>query len=134
MPTRYKTIKDHLPAMSEELEKHYVNRSNWIRAAVLGANDGILSVSSIVVGVASASTTKDPVLIAGLAGLVAGALSMAAGEYVSVSSQADIEQADLEREARELEEMPELEEKELAKPYPADSPRKEPMLQSGTKT
>ena len=95
--------------MSEELEKHYVNRSNWIRAAVLGANDGILSVSSIVVGVASASTTKDPVLIAGLAGLVAGALSMAAGEYVSVSSQADIEQADLEREARELEEMPELE-------------------------
>ena len=103
--------------MSEELEKHYVNRSNWIRAAVLGANDGILSVSSIVVGVASASTTKDPVLIAGLAGLVAGALSMAAGEYVSVSSQADIEKADLEREARELEEMPELEEKELAKIY-----------------
>ena len=103
--------------MSEELEKHYVNRANWIRAAVLGANDGILSVSSIVVGVASASTTKDPVLIAGLAGLVAGALSMAAGEYVSVSSQADIEQADLEREARELEEMPELEEKELAKIY-----------------
>ena len=103
--------------MSEELEKHYVNRSNWIRAAVLGANDGILSVSSIVVGVASASTTKDPVLIAGLAGLVAGALSMAAGEYVSVSSQADIEQADLEREARELEEMPELEEKELANIY-----------------
>ena len=103
--------------MSEELEKHYVNRSNWIRAAVLGANDGILSVSSIVVGVASASTTKDPVLVAGLAGLVAGALSMAAGEYVSVSSQADIEQADLEREARELKEMPELEEKELAKIY-----------------
>jgi len=103
--------------MSQDFEQHYVNRSNWIRAAVLGANDGILSVSSIVVGVASASSTKDPVIIAGLAGLVAGALSMAAGEYVSVSSQADIEHADLEREARELEEMPELEERELAKIY-----------------
>lgn len=103
--------------MSQDFEQHYVNRSNWIRAAVLGANDGILSVSSIVVGVASASSTKDPVIIAGLAGLVAGALSMAAGEYVSVSSQADIEKADLEREARELEEMPELEERELAKIY-----------------
>lgn len=103
--------------MSQDFEQHYVNRSNWIRAAVLGANDGILSVSSIIVGVASASSTKDPVIIAGLAGLVAGALSMAAGEYVSVSSQSDIEKADLEREARELEEMPELEERELAKIY-----------------
>ena len=81
-----------------DLEKHYVNRSSWIRAAVLGANDGILSVSSIAVGVASASTSEAPVVIAALAGLVAGALSMAAGEYVSVSSQSDIEQADLARE------------------------------------
>ena len=80
-----------------DLEKHYVNRSSWIRAAVLGANDGILSVSSIAVGVASASASEAPVVIAALAGLVAGALSMAAGEYVSVSSQSDIEQADLAR-------------------------------------
>lgn len=88
-----------------DLEKHYVNRSSWIRAAVLNANDGILSVSSIAVGVASASTSEAPVVIATLAGLVAGALSMAAGEYVSVSSQSDIEQADLAREKKELEEM-----------------------------
>ncbi|MDG1656532.1 MAG: VIT family protein [Schleiferiaceae bacterium] len=102
-----------------DLEKHYVNRSNWIRAAVLGANDGILSVSSIAVGVASASATSAPVVVATLAGLVAGALSMAAGEYVSVSSQSDIEQADLTRERKELEEMPEVEERELAKIYVA---------------
>ncbi|MDC1493709.1 VIT1/CCC1 transporter family protein, partial [Schleiferiaceae bacterium] len=102
-----------------DLEKHYVNRSNWIRAAVLGANDGILSVSSIAVGVASASATTAPVAVATLAGLVAGALSMAAGEYVSVSSQSDIEQADLAREKKELEEMPEVEERELAKIYVA---------------
>ena len=89
-----------------DLEKHYVNRSSWIRAAVLGANDGILSVSSIAVGVASASTSEAPVVVAALAGLVAGALSMAAGEYVSVSSQSDIEQADLARERKEIEEMP----------------------------
>ena len=100
-----------------DLEKHYVNRSSWIRAAVLGANDGILSVSSIAVGVASASSSEAPVVIAALAGLVAGALSMAAGEYVSVSSQSDIEQADLAREKKELEEMPEVEERELAKIY-----------------
>ena len=102
--------------MSDQ-EKHYVNRSSWIRAAVLGANDGILSVSSIAVGVASASTSEAPVVIAALAGLVAGALSMAAGEYVSVSSQSDIEQADLAREKKELEEMPEVEQRELAKIY-----------------
>nr|MBT4214814.1 VIT family protein [Bacteroidota bacterium] len=105
--------------MMSDLEKHYVNRSNWIRAAVLGANDGILSVSSIAVGVASASATAAPVVVATLAGLVAGALSMAAGEYVSVSSQSDIEQADLARERKELEEMPEVEERELAKIYVA---------------
>ena len=100
-----------------QFEEHYVNRSNWIRAAVLGANDGILSVSSIAVGVASATGKVEPIAIASLAGLVAGALSMAAGEYVSVSSQADIEAADIAREAKELEEMPELEERELAKIY-----------------
>ena len=99
-----------------QFEDHYVNRSNWIRAAVLGANDGILSVSSIAVGVASATGKVESIAIASLAGLVAGALSMAAGEYVSVSSQADIEAADLE-EAKELQEMPELEERELAKIY-----------------
>ena len=100
-----------------ELEQHYVNRSSWIRAAVLGANDGILSVSSIAVGVASATASFEPIAIASLAGLVAGSLSMAAGEYVSVSSQSDIESADLAREAIELEEMPEVEEMELAKIY-----------------
>jgi len=94
-----------------------VNRSSWIRAAVLGANDGILSVSSIAVGVASATASFEPIAVASLAGLVAGSLSMAAGEYVSVSSQSDIESADLAREAIELEEMPEVEEMELAKIY-----------------
>lgn len=98
-------------------EPHYVNRGSWLRAAILGANDGILSTASIVIGVAAASTTRDPVILAGIAGLVAGALSMAAGEYVSVSSQADLEQADLEREIKELEEMPEEELIELAKIY-----------------
>ena len=94
-----------------------MNRSSWIRAAVLGANDGILSVSSIAVGVASATASFEPIAVASLAGLVAGSLSMAAGEYVSVSSQSDIESADLAREAIELEEMPEVEEMELAKIY-----------------
>lgn len=110
--------------MSEEpksieyyLSKHYIHRSNWLRAAVLGANDGILSIASIAIGVAAASETRDPVVLATLAGLVAGALSMAAGEYVSVSSQTDIEKADIERERQELLDTPELEEKILAKIY-----------------
>ena len=98
-------------------EKHYGTRSNWLRAAVLGANDGILSTASLVIGVAAASTTREPVILAGVAGLVAGALSMAAGEYVSVSSQEDLEKADLAREMKELEEMPEEELKELAQIY-----------------
>ncbi|WP_339840149.1 VIT family protein [uncultured Maribacter sp.] len=98
-------------------EKHYGTRSGWLRAAVLGANDGILSTASLVIGVAAASTTREPVILAGVAGLVAGALSMAAGEYVSVSSQEDLESADLDRERRELEEMPEEELLELAKIY-----------------
>jgi VIT1/CCC1 family predicted Fe2+/Mn2+ transporter len=100
-----------------ELEKHYTNRSGWLRAAVLGANDGILSTTSIAIGVAAASSTRIPIILAALAGLVAGALSMAAGEYVSVSSQSDIETADLEREKLELETMPDIELKELAKIY-----------------
>lgn len=98
-------------------EKHYINRSGWLRAAVLGANDGILSTASIVIGVAAASSAREPVIIAGVAGLVAGALSMAAGEYVSVSSQTDIEKADLEREQQELIDTPEEELIELAKIY-----------------
>ena len=100
-----------------ELEKHYINRSGWLRAAVLGANDGILSTTSIAIGVAAASHTRSPIILAALAGLVAGALSMAAGEYVSVSSQADIEAADLDREQNELTRMPEIELDELAKIY-----------------
>lgn len=91
------------------LDNHYIHRSNWLRAAVLGANDGILSVSSIAIGVAAASTTKEPIILATVAGLVAGALSMAAGEYVSVSSQTDTEKADIERESQELKENPEQE-------------------------
>lgn len=98
-------------------EIHVVHRIGWLRAAVLGANDGILSTSSLVVGVAAAGSGRAEVLIAGLAGLVAGAMSMAAGEYVSVSSQADAETADLARERRELEEMPEAELEELTRIY-----------------
>ena len=100
-----------------QFEQHYVNRSNWLRAAILGANDGILSTASIVIGVAAASSTREPIILAGVAGLAAGALSMAAGEYVSVSSQADIENSDLAREQKEIDEMPEAEMLELAKIY-----------------
>lgn len=105
--------------MEEEnkFEDHFINRSNWIRASVLGANDGILSVASIAVGVAAAGSSREILILASLAGLVAGVFAMAAGEYVSVSSQADIEAADLKREAKELEEMPEHEMRELAKIY-----------------
>ncbi|MDQ1899578.1 VIT family protein [Paracoccus sp. WLY502] len=98
-------------------EIHMVHRIGWLRAAVLGANDGILSTSSLVVGVAAAGTGRTEVLIAGLAGLVAGAMSMAAGEYVSVSSQTDAESADLDKEHRELAEMPEAELEELTRIY-----------------
>ena len=100
-----------------KLEKHYINRSGWLRAAVLGANDGILSTTSLAIGIAAASDTRTPIVLAALAGLVAGALSMAAGEYVSVSSQSDIETADLKREKKELDTMPGTELKELAKIY-----------------
>jgi VIT1/CCC1 family predicted Fe2+/Mn2+ transporter len=99
------------------LDNHYIHRSNWLRAAVLGANDGIISISSLAIGIAAASSTREPIVLATVAGLVAGALSMAAGEYVSVSSQTDTEKADIEREIQELKEMPEEELKILAKIY-----------------
>ena len=98
-------------------ESHLVSRIGWLRAAVLGANDGIVSTASLIVGVAAASTKPSDVLIAGVAGLVAGAMSMAAGEYVSVSSQADTEQADLARERGELASQPAFERQELAQVY-----------------
>ena len=98
-------------------EIHMVHRIGWLRAAVLGANDGIVSTSSLVVGVAAAGSGRSEVLIAGLAGLVAGAMSMAAGEYVSVSSQTDAEKADLARETRELAETPDAELDELTQMY-----------------
>jgi vacuolar iron transporter family protein len=98
-------------------EEHYAERIGWLRAAVLGANDGIVSTASLVVGVAAAEAARENVVIAGIAGLVAGAMSMAAGEYVSVSSQADTEQADLARERAELENDIEYEKQELAEIY-----------------
>lgn len=98
-------------------EIHMVHRIGWLRAAVLGANDGLVSTASLVVGVAAAGSGRSEILIAGLAGLVAGAMSMAAGEYVSVSSQTDSEKADLARETRELAETPEAELAELTQIY-----------------
>lgn len=98
-------------------ESHLVARIGWLRAAVLGANDGIVSTASLIVGVAAASAATSEVLIAGVAGLVAGAMSMAAGEYVSVSSQSDTEQADLARERAELAGQPEFEREELTRLY-----------------
>jgi vacuolar iron transporter family protein len=98
-------------------ESHLVTRIGWLRAAVLGANDGIVSTASLIVGVAAAAVKPNDVLIAGVAGLVAGAMSMAAGEYVSVSSQSDTEQADLSRERKELTDSPALELEELADIY-----------------
>ena len=96
---------------------HFVDRMGWLRAAVLGANDGIVSTASLIVGVAAAAATQHDVLIAGVAGLVAGAMSMATGEYVSVSSQSDTEQAELARERKELRENGEFELNELAEIY-----------------
>src|ERR1051325_6571935 len=98
-------------------ERHRSERSGWLRAAVLGANDGIVSTASLVVGVAAAEAARHDVVVAGVAGLVAGALSMAAGEYVSVSSQADTEQADLDLERHELATEPQAEEDELTDIY-----------------
>jgi vacuolar iron transporter family protein len=111
------------------LDNHYIHRSNWLRAAVLGANDGIISISSIAIGIAAATTSRQPIILATIAGLVAGALSMAAGEYVSVSSQTDIEKADIEREAQELIDMPEQEQALLAAIYEKRGLSKETALQ-----
>jgi VIT1/CCC1 family predicted Fe2+/Mn2+ transporter len=110
------------------LDNHYIHKSNWLRAAVLGANDGILSTSSLAIGVAAASEFREPIVLATLAGLVAGALSMAAGEYVSVSSQTDVEQADIEREKIELAEMPEIELQRLTEIYEKRGLKKETAL------
>ncbi|XXF32851.1 VIT family protein [Riemerella anatipestifer] len=111
------------------LDSHYIHRSNWLRAAVLGANDGIISISSLAIGIAAASTTREPIVLATVAGLVAGALSMAAGEYVSVSSQTDTEKADIAREIKELEENPELELQILAQIYEKRGLKKDTALQ-----
>lgn len=106
-----------MAAQSPAPETHLVSRIGWLRAAVLGANDGIVSTASLIVGVAAASAGTSEVLVAGIAGLVAGAMSMAAGEYVSVSSQADTERADLERERAEQSDQPAFELAELAQIY-----------------
>lgn len=103
--------------MSRHLERHFAERIGWLRASVLGANDGIVSTASLIVGIAASSAGRPAILTAGLAGLVAGAMSMAAGEYVSVSSQADTEKADLTRERTELKDFPEAELKELTNIY-----------------
>ncbi|MCB8999409.1 MAG: VIT family protein [Bacteroidales bacterium] len=110
------------------LANHYIHKSNWLRAAVLGANDGILSTSSLAIGIAAASNLREPIILATLAGLVAGALSMAAGEYVSVSSQTDIEDADVKREKQELDETPELELQMLAEIYEKRGLKKQTAL------
>lgn len=102
---------------SAHVELHYLDRAGWLRAAVLGANDGIVSVASLIVGVAAADPGRAAILIAGAAGLAAGAMSMAAGEYVSVSSQSDVERADIARERQALIDTPEAEEHELASIY-----------------
>ena len=101
------------------VENHRITRTGWLRAAVLGANDGIISTASLILGMAASSASHDVIILAGVAGLVAGAMSMAAGEYVSVSSQSDIEKADYLKEQHELQTMPEAELKELADIYKA---------------
>ncbi len=110
-------------------ETHAVARIGWLRAAVMGANDGIVSTASLIVGVASADASRSGVLVAGVAALIAGAMSMAAGEYVSVSSQADTEKADLAREKQELETLPDAEREELAKIYQERGVNRETALQ-----
>jgi VIT1/CCC1 family predicted Fe2+/Mn2+ transporter len=113
---------------NDYLDPHYVQRSNWLRAAVLGANDGILSTASLAIGIAAASDLREPIVIATVAGLVAGALSMAAGEYVSVSSQTDVEKADIIREKQELKEMPDIELERLAEIYKNRGLKKETAI------
>ena len=116
-------------SLEHYLSKHYIHRSNWLRAAVLGANDGILSTASLAIGVAAANSSKEAVVLATIAGIIAGALSMAAGEYVSVSSQMDLENADIERERKELEETPEEELQMLAKIYESRGLKPETAIQ-----
>lgn len=125
---QFQNMKTNL-TIDNYLDSHYIHRSNWLRAAVLGANDGIISVSSLAIGVAAASKTTEPIVLATVAALVAGALSMAAGEYVSVSSQTDIEKADIEREKQELKDMPEEELKMLAQIYERRGLKKETAMQ-----
>jgi VIT1/CCC1 family predicted Fe2+/Mn2+ transporter len=114
--TADKTRAMTLPSAHPD-DPHYVHRTGWLRAAVLGANDGIISVSSLIIGVAAATPDRGPVLVAGVAALIAGAMSMAAGEYISVSSQADSEAADIRREAEAIAATPADEEAELAAIY-----------------
>lgn len=128
MPVKQRKMKKNKKSSGDYLSPHFISKSNWLRAAVLGANDGILSTASIAIGVATASSTREPVILAAMAGLVAGALSMSAGEYVSVSSQTDVEKADIERERRELTEMPELELQRLAEIYEQRGLKKETAL------
>lgn len=110
-------MSNHRQELEDYMANHYIHRSNWLRAAVLGANDGILSTASIAIGVAAASNHRETIVLSALAGLVAGTLSMAAGEYVSVSSQTDLERADIAREREELAEMPEIELERLTQIY-----------------
>ena len=121
-------MKENTEELDHYIDHHYIHRSNWLRAAVLGANDGILSTASLAIGMAAATHLREPIVLATLAGLVAGALSMAAGEYVSVSSQTDVERADIEREKIELEEMPELELQRLAEIYEKRGLKKETAI------
>jgi len=121
-------MKESKKQTDNYLSPHYITRSNWLRAAVLGANDGILSTASIAIGVAAASDTREPIMLAAIAGLVAGALSMAAGEYVSVSSQTDVENADIEREKKEIVEMPEIEFQRLTEIYEKRGLKKETAI------
>lgn len=118
-----------MSSLDNYLNVHYIHRSNWLRAAVLGANDGIISVSSLAIGVTAANSTLEPIILATVAALVAGALSMAAGEYVSVSSQTDIEKADIERERQELKDMPEEELEMLTEIFEKRGLKKETAMQ-----
>lgn len=118
-----------MSSLDNYLNVHYIHRSNWLRAAVLGANDGIISVSSLAIGVTAANSTSEPIILATVAALVAGALSMAAGEYVSVSSQTDIEKADIERERQELKDMPEEELEMLTEIFEKRGLKKETAMQ-----
>ncbi len=118
-----------MATIDDYLDYHYIHRSNWLRAAVLGANDGIISIASLAVGVVAAGAERETIMLATLAGLVAGALSMAAGEYVSVSSQKDLEEADIERERQELIDTPDSELEILTQIYIRRGLKEETALQ-----